>query len=334
MADLSFAHPWFFLLLLAVPYFLWRYWGKHRAQQVDLRMSTLSVSTENKRPSLKALIRPLLDLLPILAFAALTIAMARPQKHLSEDKVNADGIDIVLVIDVSTSMRATDMRPNRLEAVKRVADEFVANRSYDRIGLVVFSGESFTQCPITTDLEVVRKSLTQVRMGLLSGGTAIGTALGTAVNRLKESKAESKVIILLTDGDNNAGNIDPITAAEAAAEFNIKTYTIGAGSKGVTQVRTVDEQGKPVMQNVEVNINEGMLREIAQMTEGKYYRASNNKQLVQIYDAIDKLEKTEIESYTISRTTELFYPWAWAALILLCLYTLLKQSLFRSLTTA
>lgn len=327
--DITFANPYFLWLLLLVPVlFLW-HWAKYRQQYPELKMSNLSAFSG--ATSWKALLRPFLFLFKIGAFIMLTIAIARPQNKFQDEDITAEGIDIVMVMDVSGSMLARDFTPDRLGASKDVAAEFVKERKYDRVGIVVFAGESFTQCPLTTDQKVLQTLIKEIKSGIIEDGTAIGMGLATAVTRLQESSAKSKVVILLTDGVNNSGFIDPLTAAEAAKQYDAKVYTIGVGTKGKAPYPVRDIFGFMNTQYVDVNIDEELLEKIALMTGGKYFRATDNNSLKRIYDEIDKLEKTEIEVTTISRFTERFYFFAMLAGLFLGLEMLLRHSLFRGI---
>ncbi len=328
--NFEFSHWWFLFLLALIPLLLLWKWLKYRHQYPELKMSTLE-AVQNTR-SLKSFLRPYLFLLKIAAMILLTIALARPRNNFDEQKITAEGIDIVLVMDVSGSMLARDFEPDRLGASKNVAAEFIEARPHDRIGIVVFAGESFTQCPVTTDKNVLETLLSEIKSGVIDDGTAIGMGLATAVNRLKESKAKSKVVILLTDGVNNKGFIDPITAAEAAKEYKVKVYTIGVGTHGTAPYPQRNIFGKTVYQNVEVQIDEKLLEQIADMTNGEYFRATNNNSLRSIYDKIDVLEKTKIDQTTISRYTEQFYIFAFLAALMLVLEMLLRNTFFRSIT--
>lgn len=268
--------------------------------------------------SLKVKLLQALPVLRLLSLALLLVALARPQTFDSDEKVNAYGIDLVLSLDVSASMLAQDFSPNRLEAAKSVASDFVAARENDRIGLVIFSGESFTQVPITTDHMIVQEQLSKINYGFLEQGTAIGMGIATGVNRLKNSDSKSKVIILMTDGVNNSGTIDPKLALEAANQFDVKIYTIGVGSKGKALMPVaLKPNGSFQYGYAEGEIDEALLKEIASETGGQYFRATDNKSLQKIYEEIDLLEKTEIETSQTVRTTEEFYPFAFLALILL-----------------
>ncbi len=280
--------------------------------------------------SIRGRLRAMLPLLRIFSVAFLIIAMARPQETLKQEDITAEGIDIALVMDLSSSMLAQDFKPDRLEASKRVAAQFIENRPYDRIGLTVFAGESFTQCPLTTDHRVVQEFLGNIKCGLLEDGTAIGMGLATAVNRLKESEAKSKVVILLTDGVNNAGYVKPITAAEIAREFDVKAYTIGVGSTGDAYTPVSRRpNGQYIFGMAKVVIDEDLLKQIAEMTGGKYYRATSVQGLERIYADIDQLEKVEIETTTIKRYSEEFYRFALWGMLLLVLEVVLRYTVLR-----
>jgi Ca-activated chloride channel family protein len=258
----------------------------------------------------------------------LTIALARPQSTSTGEQVNTEGIDIVLAYDISGSMLAEDFRPNRIEAAKKVADDFIDGRPNDRVGLVVFAGESFTQCPMTIDHSVLKNLLKEIKSGMIEDGTAIGMGLATAVSRLKESKAKSKVIILLTDGVNNRGFIDPMTAAGIAQSFGIRAYTIGVGTQGMAPYPFQTPFGIQY-QNVPVEIDESLLQKIAEQTGGKYFRATDNRKLKAIYEEIDKLEKTKIEVLQFHKHKEEFYSAAMIAGILGLIEVLLSLTVFR-----
>jgi len=264
----------------------------------------------------------------LLALCCIIMALARPQLKFEEQQSEGEGVDIVLCIDVSGSMTAQDFTPNRMEAAKKVAEDFINNRPDDRIGIVIFSGESFTQCPLTTDHYVLTSQIQQIRNGLLEDGTAIGSGLATSVDRLRNSKAKSKVIILLTDGINNGGLIDPATAKEIAKTFKIKVYTIGVGTDGYAPTPVSTPMGI-VMQNEKVAIDEKLLRNIADETGGKYFRATDNQSLQSIYASIDRLEKSKVEIITFRRFTEKFYPFIFAAMALLLLEIILRFTLFK-----
>lgn len=326
-----FEDPHFFWLLLLLPLVLaWYVWKRHR-QTAELRIS--STKGFETKPGFLGKLRPVLFILRLLVLALVITAMARPRTVDVSSRTSSNfGIDIVMAIDISASMLARDLDPNRLEATKEVAADFVRNRPADRIGLVVYAGESFTQTPITSDKSIVLSSLEAIEYNnVLENGTAIGMGLATAVNRLKDSQAESKVIILLTDGMNNAGFIDPKIASELAVEFGIKTYTIGVGSNGTAlSPIAILPNGNFQYGRVPVEIDEALLGEIAEMTGGKYFRATDNKSLEKIYEEIDALEKTEIEEFRYYNYEEKFRPLILLAGLLLLLEVLLRFTVFRS----
>jgi len=327
-SNINFVNPEAFLLLLFLPLIAFWYYRQQGQYYVPMKMPSLEGLTGVS--SWRGKLRSLLPILRILSFIALVIAMARPQEVLKEEEVTADGIDITLVIDLSSSMLAQDFKPDRLQVSKQVASDFVDKREYDRIGLAVFAGEAFTQCPLTTDHRVVKEFMAGLKCGILQDGTAIGMGLATAVNRLKDSEAKSKVVILLTDGVNNAGYVKPITAAEIAREFDVKVYTIGVGSHGdaLTPVSRYSN-GRYMMAMARVEIDEQLLKEIAKMTGGRYFRAANEQALQAIYNEIDKLEKTEIEVTAIKRYNEEFHHFALWGLIFLVLEVFLRYTFLR-----
>jgi Ca-activated chloride channel homolog len=328
--NIEFANPEFLFLLLLLPLIAWWYQGRFKTHYAPITMSNLTMFRGNS--SWRGRLRVLLPILRGLAFLVLTVAMARPQKLLSEENIQADGIDITVTLDLSSSMLAQDFEPDRLEVAKRVAAEFVEKRPYDRVGLVVFSGEAFTQCPLTTDHKVVKEFLANLQCGFLQDGTAIGMGLATAVNRMKDSPAKSKVIILMTDGVNNAGYFKPEDAMQLAKTLGIKVYTIGVGSTGEAMSpvgRRSD--GRYVFGLVPVEIDEPLLQNIAQTTGGKYYRATNAQELEQIYAEIDRLEKSRIDVTAIKRRTESFKNWLFAGLILIVLEMGLRYTIFRTI---
>jgi Ca-activated chloride channel homolog len=330
LKNIEFANPEFLLLLLLLPLIAWWYRGKYKTHYAPITMSNLAMFRGNS--SWRGRLRFLLPILRGLAFLVLAVAMARPQKLLNEEDVQADGIDITLTLDLSSSMLAQDFEPDRLEVAKKVASDFVEKRAYDRIGLVVFSGEAFTQCPLTTDHKVVKEFLANLQCGFLQDGTAIGMGLATAVNRMKESQTKSKVIILMTDGVNNAGYFKPEDAMQLAKTLGIKVYTIGVGSTGEAMSpvgRRSD--GKYVFGLVPVEIDEPLLQNIAQSTGGKYYRATNAQELEQIYSEIDRLEKSRIDVTTFKRRSEAFSNWAMVGLVLLILELGLRYTIFRTI---
>ncbi len=325
--HITFAHPQYFILLLLIPLFI--YWlRKNKNNKPSFTISSLK-GLRNSPVSTIQKWAPVLNLLRILSMLFLIIALARPQSSNINETINSEGLDIVLSMDISGSMLAEDFKPNRIEASKKVAQEFVQNRLTDRIGLVIFSGESFTQCPLTTDQNILREQLNSIRSGLLEDGTAIGMGLATAVERLRNSKAKSKIIILLTDGVNNAGLIDPITALEIAKAYKIRVYTIGVGTEGTAPYPTQDAFGNMVMQQMPVQIDEGLMQKISKETGGKYYRAKDNNSLSKVYKDIDQLEKTKIEINSFKRYAELFFPYALLGLMCLFLEILLRFTVFR-----
>jgi len=329
--NIEFSNPQFFWLFLTLPIAIAWYVWKRKKQTPSVKIS--SVKGFKTTSSLLPKLRPILFLLRLVALAALITAMARPQTTEVTTKTKSTrGIDIIIAIDVSASMLAKDLRPNRLEALKLVAANFIKGRPNDRIGLVEYAGESYTKTPITSDKNIVLSSLNSIRYNnIIEGGTAIGMGLSTSVNRLKDSKALSKVIILMTDGVNNAGFIDPKIASELALEFGIKTYTIGVGTNGTAlSPVALNNNGSFVYDNVPVEIDEDLLKEIAEVTGGKYFRATNNKKLKDIYDEIDKLEKTEVEEFKYTNYEEKYRPLILLAGILLMLELLLKFTVFRS----
>lgn len=274
------------------------------------------------------MLRPVPFMLRLLALACIIMALARPQVRFEEQESTGEGIDIILCIDVSGSMTAQDFTPNRMEAAKDVALDFVEHRPSDRIGVVIFAGESFTQCPLTTDHYVLKTQIQQIRNGLLEDGTSIGSGLATSVDRVRESKAKSKVVILLTDGVNNGGLIDPSTAKEIAKAYGVKVYTIGVGTEGYAPTPVSTPMGV-VMQNEKVTIDEKLLEDIAAETGGRYFRATDNESLSNIYKEIDTLEKSKVEIKTYNRASEKFYPFVFVALALLFVEFLLNYIVFR-----
>ena len=327
--SITFANPEYLYGLLVLPGIAVWYAMKNNAEKADIQMSSLQGFATYKG-NFKTRSRHSLIFLRILSLAALIIAIARPQSSTSWQNVTTEGIDIIISIDISGSMLAEDFKPNRLEASKDVAVEFISKRPSDRIGLVVFSGESFTQCPLTTDHAILRNLFKDVKSGMIEDGTAIGMGLATGVNRLENSEAKSKVIILLTDGVNNSGLIAPATAAEIAKSFGIRVYTIGVGTQGTAPYPFQTPYGIKY-QEIEVKIDEVMLKEIAQLTGGQYFRAVNKSSLEDIYEEIDKLEKSKIEVTEFKKKTERFLPFAIFAGILVLLELLFRNTFFRSI---
>ena len=329
--KIEFLNIEFLWLLAAIPLLaLWYYYtGKYKSN--TLNFSNSEAFSESK--SFVVLLEPILRIFRMIALTLLIIALARPQvTDMSTRVKNNQGIDIVMAIDVSASMLAKDLKPNRLEALKNVAANFIRSRTTDRIGLVEYAGESYTKTPITSDKSIILRSLREIEYNtIIEGGTAIGMGLATSVNRIKDSKAISKVVILLTDGVNNSGFIDPLTAAELANEFGIKIYTIGLGTNGMALSPIgIDSRGKFNYANAKVEIDEKLLNEIADMTGGKYFRATNNSKLIEIYDDIDKLERSDIEEFKYYNVQEKYRLFLLPALILIGLEMILKFTLFRS----
>lgn len=324
--NITFAYPWVLLLLAVLPILIWWNFGRGQRRKSAMEISTLQ--GVNPRGSLKILTRHIPFILRVLALACIIFALARPQVRFEEQQREGEGIDIILCIDVSGSMTAEDLKPNRMEAAKRVAIDFVNHRPNDRIGVVIFAGESFTQCPLTTDHNVLISQIQAIGNGLLEDGTSIGSGLATSVDRLRNSKAKSKVVILLTDGVNNGGLIDPLTALQIAKVFHVKVYTIGVGSQGYAPTPINTPLGT-VMQQEKVTIDEKLLKDIASQTGGRYFRATDNTSLQRIYAEINQLEKTKVKISTFERNTEKFYPFLFAALALLFIEALLRYLVFK-----
>jgi Ca-activated chloride channel family protein len=329
--NFEFLNPEFlWLLILVILLAIWYFFMRKK----DTAILTMpSVKGFKVKASILSKLKPILYVLRLLALAAIVVALARPRNVSVSKKTKTNrGIDIVMAIDVSASMLARDLKPNRLEALKKVAVNFVDRRPNDRIGIVVYAGESFTQTPITSDKAIVKRTISELKWGQLEGGTAIGMGLGSGVNRLKESKAKSKVIILLTDGVNNSGNIDPRTATELAKELGIKVYTIGIGTNGMADFPWSKDPrtGQLNFRKQQVEIDEDLLKEIASETKGKYFRATNNTSLKEIYNEIDKLEKTKLEEFKYYNYQEMYRSLVLLALGLLLLEFLLRNTLFKS----
>ena len=331
MENIQFANPEYLWLLLVLPLILLLLFLNRNKGQAVLKMSSLK-AFDQKTPLLVRF-RFVLWLFRLISLALIITALARPQSvDVSTRTITNKGIDIVMAIDVSSSMLAQDLKPNRLDALKQVARTFVQDRVSDRVGLVIYAGESYTKTPITSDKSIVINSLNSIRFdGLIEDGTAIGMGLATAVNRLKDSRAKSKVIILLTDGVNNSGFIDPKIAAELAVEYNIKTYTIGLGSNGTARAPVgILPNGQFQYGMTKVEIDEVLLKEIAATTGGQYFRATDNRKLEEVYAEINKLEKTEIEEFKNYNYQERFRPLILWALVLIFLEWLLRNTLFKS----
>ena len=328
--NIEFANPKLLWLLLLVPALIVWYILRHKKHEASVNFSDLKGMVKLPK-TWKAYLRHILFALKMAALALLIVALARPQSSSTNSTSNIEGIDIVMAMDVSGSMLARDLKPDRLTAAKNVASDFVKDRPGDRMGLVIFSGETFTQVPLTTDHGVMLNMLAEMKNGLIDDGTAIGDGLATAISRLKDSEAISKVVILLTDGMNNAGSVDPYTAAEMAKLFGVRVYTIGVGSYGTAPYPVQTPFGTQIQQ-MKVEIDEKLLTTIANSTGGKYFRATNNQKLDEIYEEIDKLERSKIEVTEFRRLHEEFYPLVAWALALLLLEFLLRKTIFRTLT--
>ena len=328
--NIVFANPEFFWLLLLLPLMLLWYWFWNKKSQANVTFSTIIAFKKTK--SWSDALYHLLFVLRMIAIALIVVALARPQTHSENAKTKiTDGIDIVMAIDVSASMLSQDLKPNRFEALKKVASQFVKDRPNDRIGLVIYAGESYTKTPVTTDKSIILNALSEITYGQIEDGTAIGMGLATAVNRLKESKAKSRVIILLTDGVNNTGFIDPQTAAELAAEYGIKVYTVGIGTNGMAlSPYALNADGSIIYRMQQVDIDEPLMKKIAQVTKGRYFRATNNQKLQQIYDEINQMETTKIEEFKYTEVDEKFRWWVLVAGVLLLLEFVLRHTLLRN----
>ena len=327
MWKFEFANPYYlYLFLLFIPLIAWYIW-KQNSIYASIQISSLKGFGSTK--DYTNYLRHINAVLRALALSALIIALARPQSSKRWENIDTLGIDIMLAVDVSSSMLARDFKPDRLEAAKDVAIEFIAGRPNDRIGLIVFSGESFTQCPLTIDHAVLTNLFKDIKSGMIEDGTAIGVGMANAIKRLKDSDAISKVIILLTDGENNKGAIDPITAAELAKTFNIRVYTVGVGSIGTAPYPVQDVFGRTVLQDVPVEIDEETLQQIADITDGRYFRAVNNTKLKEIYQEIDQLEKSRISVKEYNRKEEKFLPFLLFGLIVLVIEFIVNKFILR-----
>lgn len=328
--NITFANPAFLWLLLLVPVMVLLYFFLNKKSRASLTIPTISAF--KKTNSFANKLYHFLFVLRILAVILIIVALARPQTRSESAKTKiTDGIDIVMAIDVSASMLSQDLKPNRFEALKKVASEFVKERPSDRIGLVVYSGESYTKTPVTSDKSIILNSIKELTYGQIEDGTAIGMGLATAVNRLKESKAKSRVIILLTDGVNNTGFIDPQTAAELATEYGIKVYTIGIGTNGMAlSPYALNADGSIMYRMQQVEIDEPLMKKIAKTTEGRYFRATDNKKLEEIYAEINKMETTKIEEFKYTQVDEKFRLLVIVAGLLLLLEFILKHTILRN----
>jgi Ca-activated chloride channel family protein len=330
MKGIVFGSPAFLYLLIILPVMIAFYVFKQFKAQASLKVPGLDPFEKAGR-TFRHWLRHALFGIRTLTTGLLILVLARPQSVSSHQDISTEGIDIILTLDISGSMLARDFKPDRLEASKNVATEFISGRPYDRIGLVVFSGESFTQCPLTTDHAVLINLLREIKSGMIEDGTAIGEGLATAVNRIKDSEAKSKVIILLTDGVNNRGMIAPLTAAEIAKTYGIRVYTIGVGSQGVAPYPVQTPFGIQY-QDMQVEIDEGVLKQISQMTDGKYFRATDNAKLVQVYSEIDKMEKSKIDVRQFKTREEKFLLPALIAFALFLLEILIRNTIYKTLT--
>lgn len=332
LTHITFANKWVLYLIpgvLALAGVWWYFLSKKNFP--SLTLSATNAFAGMAMP-FKARIKKFLPALRVASLIFLLMALARPQTSYDEEKVTTEGIDIVIALDVSTSMLAKDFSPNRLEAAKKEAMNFIEGRLHDRIGLVVFSGESFTQCPVTIDHAIVKNQLKQIKNGLIEDGTAIGMGLATSVQRLKELSSKSKVVILMTDGVNNRGLIDPMTASDIAMQFKVRVYTIGIGTNGKAMTPVaMTPGGELIFDYADVQIDEPLLKDIAKKTGGQYFRATDNKRLKEIYAQIDKLEKTKIEVSAYEHKTEKFFPFALIAGALVLLEILFRYLIVKSI---
>lgn len=317
-----------FLLLLLIPYILW-YILRRKNTEATLQISDARVYAHTPN-SFRIYLLHAPFLLRVIAIIMIILVLARPQTTNSWQNSEIEGIDIMLAIDISTSMLAEDLKPNRLEAAKDVAAEFINGRPNDNIGLTLFAGETFTQCPLTTDHAVLLNLFESIRAGIIEDGTAIGMGVANAVTRLKDSKAKSKVVILLTDGTNNMGEISPLTAAEIAKSFGIRVYTIGVGTNGTAPYPYPTARGVTYI-NVPVEIDEKMLTQIAAVTDGQYYRATSNSKLKEVYEQIDKLERTKLNVKEYSKRREEYYIFALIAFLCILLEVILRNSILKKI---
>ena len=329
MHNITFAHPWYLLGLVLVPlmvaWWIWRY----RKQDAAVQHSDIAVF-DGIAKSLRVRLRWLPYALRVVAVGAMVVALARPQSRLSRQEMKVDGIDIVMAMDISGSMLAEDFKPNRLEAAKKVAADFIEGRKSDRMGLVVFAGQAFTQVPLTVDHHVLLQQLGKLKSGIVRDGTALGDGLATAINRIKDSEAKSKVIILLTDGVNNQGSVDPLSAAEIASMYGIRLYTIGVGSLGKAPYPFRDQFGRVHYQNIDVEIDEPLMRQMSELTgDGRYFRATNKKALQEIFSQIDEMEKSKIDVTQYAQTKDEQAPWLWIAVLAVVLELLIRWGWFK-----
>ena len=330
--DIHFANKEFFWLFSVIPLMIIWYFLQLKKQEGSFRFSSSAIIPTGKMP-IKAKLRHFIFVFRLLGISAFIIVLARPQSQSTWKDIKSEGIDIIMSLDVSYSMLAKDFKPNRLEAAKDVAKEFVDQRPEDRIGLVIFGGEAFTQCPLTTDHNIIKNMFSDLEAGMLSEGTAIGLGIADAVARIKESKAKSKVVILLSDGVSNVGEITPLTAAEIAKTFGVRVYTIGVGTRGKALMPVaVYPNGQLESDSADVEIDEATMKTVAEMTGGKYFRATDNKSLKAIYNEIDKMEKSIISAKSYSNKAELFWWFALVGSVFILSEFILKFIFIRSLT--
>lgn len=326
---MQFAHPeYLWLLILYIPLIIWYILKRH--SHPTLHISTIQPYMKLPR-SYKEYLIHVLFAMRLAIIGCIIIILARPQTRDSWRTSSTEGTDIIIALDISSSMLARDFKPDRLEAAKNVAGKFVAGRTSDNIGVVIFAGESFTAVPMTTDRSLLANYIKDIKMEMLEDGTAIGDGLATSINRIKDGKAKSKSIILLTDGSNNTGNVAPVTAAEIAKKYGIKVYTIGVGRNGMAPFPQQNMFGRIEYVNMPVVIDENTLQSIASITGGKYFRATGNNVLSDIFDEVDKLEKTEMDVKHFSHTEDNYMMWAWLALCLFILEIILKNTILRTI---
>ncbi len=328
-ASMHFKNPELLWLLVLVPVIIVYFWKVKRNSRTQIRISSTE-AFKNYRPSLKQRMVNLPFMLRVLSMSLLVVALARPQSSSRASNVKTEGISVVIALDISSSMLAEDFKPNRIEAAKKVAIEFIEGRPNDLIGLVIFSGQSFTQCPLTSDHAVLKNLLKDIKSGMVKDGTAIGEGLATSVSSLKEAPTKSKVVVLITDGVNNSGSIAPLTAGEIALTFGVRVYSVGVGTRGMAPYPVQTLFGVQY-QNMEVQIDEDLLTAVAEATDGRYYRAVNNRRLEAIFAEIDKLEKSKIEITEFKRYTEEYFPFTLVAGFLFMLELILRYAWLRSL---
>ncbi len=331
MSNISFANPLWFLLLLVIPLYVILHWRKGKVNSI--RLGIPEAVSDMTAMNWKRMLHKLMPFLFFTGFTLLTIAMARPQEKFQKQKITSEGIDIIIALDLSLSMLAKDFNPDRLAVAKQVISEFIKERPSDRIGLTIFAGEGYTASPPTLDHKVLQQFLQDLQFGLIKNGTAIGMGLSTSVNRLKDSKARSKIVILVTDGSNNTGMIDPLSAADIAKTFGVKVYTIGVGTNGEALFPQIIGN-RTIYRKSLVEIDEDLLRKIASETGGQYFRATDEAELKSIYDTINKLEKTEFDSTTLVRREDRYFPFLWSGLLFLTIHFMGKFTLFRNIYTA